>query len=222
LGATTITAEVSDGSLKDAATAIVTVTRTNQKPSLNSKTPASATTVSRNVSQKFAVSVSDPNGDPITYTWVVNNSVVKTGPDSTYTGIFTDPHNTAKTVMAIFADPDGLKDSISWAFTITKVESEQGIIPTEFSLGQNYPNPFNPSTMISFALPNAAPVFFEIFNTLGIKVRTLMAGEMRNAGLFTVSWDGKSDSGVNMPSGVYLYRLHAGTFGASKKMTLLK
>ena len=96
------------------------------------------------------------------------------------------------------------------------------MVPTEFALQQNYPNPFNPTTTISYSIPNEAPVTFEVYNVLGVKIRTLMAGQTKSAGSYIISWDGKNDAGVNMSSGIYLYRIRAGSFVASKKMTLLK
>ena len=140
--------------------------------------------------------------------------------DSALVQTFTDAHGTAKSVVAVFADAAGLKDSTTWNFTITPVTDIE--LPTEFALGQNYPNPFNPTTTISFSLPKEAPVTFEIYNMLGVKIRTLMAGQTKSAGSYSVYWDGKDDAGVSMSSGVYLYRISAGSFLASKKMTLLK
>jgi flagellar hook assembly protein FlgD len=161
----------------------------------------------------------------LTWTWKVNGVIEKgpgsTAADSAFTRNFSDAHGTAKVVTAVFADPSGLKDSTTWNFTITPVE-EHVAVPTEFNLGQNYPNPFNPTTTISFSLPKEAPVTFEIYNMLGVKIRTLMAGQTKSAGLYTVAWDGRNDAGVSMSSGVYLYRINAGSFLASKKMTLLK
>jgi len=95
-------------------------------------------------------------------------------------------------------------------------------IPTEFSLGQNYPNPFNPSTTITFALPKAAPVTIEVYNILGAKVRTLFNNQVMNAAFHNVVWDGKDDNGTQMSSGMYLYRINADKFTASKKMMMLK
>ncbi|MGD1044889.1 MAG: cohesin domain-containing protein [Bacteroidota bacterium] len=97
-----------------------------------------------------------------------------------------------------------------------------GALPKEFSLSQNYPNPFNPSTMINFGLPSQAPVTMEIYNMLGVKVRTLIRGEVMNAGIHQMEWNGKDDAGVSLTSGVYLYRINAGNFQVSKKMMLLK
>jgi len=193
----------------------------NQKPVFNFRTPAGPTVISRNVSTTFAVSAKDPEAAVLTFTWKVNGVVVKgPGTDSSYSTTFTDAHGTAKKVVAVFADPLGLADSTTWDFTITPVETD--MIPTDFALGQNYPNPFNPSTRISFSMPKEAPVTFEVYNMLGVKIRTLMAGETKSAGTYSISWDGKNDAGLGMPSGVYLYRVQAGTFLASKKMTLLK
>ncbi|MBI3586774.1 MAG: T9SS type A sorting domain-containing protein, partial [Ignavibacteriales bacterium] len=90
------------------------------------------------------------------------------------------------------------------------------------TLSQNYPNPFNPSTTIRFALPKEAPVTLEIYNILGMKIRTLISGQSMNAAFHSVVWDGKDDAGVGVSSGLYLYRIHADKFQASKKMTLLK
>jgi len=193
----------------------------NQKPVFVSRTPSAPVTIAKGVSTKFIVSARDPEGFALTYTWKVNGAQVQTGSDSTYTATFTDPHGTAKIVTAVFTDIGGLKDSTVWNFTVTGINNNGGI-PTDFVLGQNYPNPFNPMTLISFSLPKEAPVTFEIYNLLGVKVRTLMAGETRSAGTYQYTWDGKNDSGVGMPSGVYLYRVAAGQYVASKKMTLLK
>ena len=199
------------------------VTGTPQKPVFLSRTPAVLQTVARSTSQAFVVHAADPGGAALSFTWKLNDALVKgPGADSTYTSpTFTDPHGTVKQVSCIFTTVAGLVDSSVWKFTITKVDNGNQI-PTDFVLGQNYPNPFNPTTLISYSLPKEAPVTFEVFNMLGVKIRTLVSGETRSAGTYTVSWDGKNDGGVSMPSGVYLYRVVAGSYLASKKMTLLK
>jgi len=100
-------------------------------------------------------------------------------------------------------------------------QGENETLPEGFALSQNYPNPFNPSTTIDFTLPQAAQVTLRIFNINGQRVRTLIEGE-RSAGTHRVEWDATSDSGRQLASGVYLYRLSAGDQVATKKMTLLK
>ena len=217
-----IVAVVSDGSLTDTAKATITV---NHKPVFVSKTPATLTTASQNNIVAFIARGKDVDGGVLQYTWKVNGAIVKgPGTDSTYSVRFTDAHGTAKIVMAIYKTSVGLADSTSavWNFTITGVEKDPYGIPTEFALGQNYPNPFNPSTTIRFDLPKEAPVTMEIYNVLGVRVRTLLAGEAVTAGHHTMVWDGRDDNGSVAPSGVYLYRINANDFHASKKMTLVK
>jgi hypothetical protein len=94
-------------------------------------------------------------------------------------------------------------------------------LPKEFTLSQNYPNPFNPVTNIDFALPRAAHVRIDIFNILGSKISTLV-NEHLSAGYKSVEWDGRSSSGQAVSSGVYLFRITAGEFTASRKALLMK
>ncbi len=94
-------------------------------------------------------------------------------------------------------------------------------LPEEYVLEQNYPNPFNPSTTISFSLPVASQATLEIFNLLGQKVATPFNG-MAEAGGHDVVWDGKTITGETASSGIYLYRLTAGHFVKTLKMTLVK
>lgn len=94
-------------------------------------------------------------------------------------------------------------------------------VPMTYSLAQNYPNPFNPTTTIGFALPAAGDVKLEVFNLLGQKVRTLVNGELM-AGQHTVEWDGTTNAGSKVASGVYFYRLTAEKFTDTRKMLLLK
>jgi predicted acyltransferase (DUF342 family) len=100
-------------------------------------------------------------------------------------------------------------------------ELETEVVPTEFALSQNHPNPFNPSTSISFALPKAGEVTLAIYNLRGQLVATLHQGAMA-AGRQQMVWDGKDASGRQVASGVYVYRLEAGGFVATKKLMLMK
>jgi hypothetical protein len=94
-------------------------------------------------------------------------------------------------------------------------------LPLAFGLDPNYPNPFNPSTNISYTLSAAGQVRLEVYNTLGRHVITLVEG-YQPSGTYTVTWDGRNESGSGVPSGVYLYRLQAGAETALRKMTLMK
>lgn len=82
---------------------------------------------------------------------------------------------------------------------------ERGSLP-DFALFQNYPNPFNPSTTIRFSLPRAGQVTLGVFDCLGREVAELVHGT-RTPGAFEVSWDGKTDGGGALGSGIYLARL---------------
>jgi len=98
----------------------------------------------------------------------------------------------------------------------TSVGTSQNNLPTQFNLEQNYPNPFNPTTTISYSLPHESYVRLSIFNTLGQNVRTLV-NQFEEAGNKSVSFDAGS-----LSSGVYFYRLQAGTFSNVKKLLLIK
>jgi len=95
------------------------------------------------------------------------------------------------------------------------------MMPAAYGLSQNYPNPFNPTTSIEFALPEASEVSLEIYNLLGQKVRTLVNGNVP-AGYINTSWDGLNQSGNEVSSGTYIYRLQTADQTFSKKMVLMK
>jgi hypothetical protein len=89
-----------------------------------------------------------------------------------------------------------------------------------FTLLQNYPNPFNPSTTIHYSLEKAAKVSLKIFNVLGIEVSTLI-NSRQEAGNYNVLFNSNTRS-LNLSSGVYFYRLEAGSYVSMKKMILMK
>ena len=99
--------------------------------------------------------------------------------------------------------------------------ANEEISPTEFSLLQNYPNPFNSNTIIKYTLKVDCNVTLKIYNMLGQEVRTII-NEYQAAGLKSALWDGKNNSGQNVSSGVYIYKITAGDFTANKKLVILK
>ena len=115
------------------------------------------------------------------------------------------------------------------SFEYSPVISANIGLPEAFALTQNYPNPFNPSTTIDYEIPasaeNTSGIFqtttLTIYNLLGVEVRRLVAGEKR-PGFYSISWNGKNNEDLEVPSGVYLYRLQAGKFTDTKKMLLVR
>jgi hypothetical protein len=88
--------------------------------------------------------------------------------------------------------------------------------PMEFALRQNYPNPYNPVTTITYSLPIKAKVELIIYNALGESIKQLV-NEEKEAGKYSVKFDA-----TNLPSGIYFYKLQAGSFVETKKMVLMK
>jgi hypothetical protein len=89
-------------------------------------------------------------------------------------------------------------------------------VPRDFSLSQNYPNPFNPSTTITFSVGTYSHTSLRVYDVLGREVATLV-NEQKPAGTYTQKWNAAS-----MPSGIYFYRLQAGSLTETKKLILLK
>lgn len=91
----------------------------------------------------------------------------------------------------------------------------------DFTLYQNFPNPFNPSTTIRFELVRTSKIALEIFDVLGKKINTIAAGAFPK-GRYNRTWDGRDETGREVASGVYIYRLKAENQIISKKMLLLR
>jgi hypothetical protein len=131
------------------------------------------------------------------YSWVDNNVI--NGVSYTYTLESVDLNGNAETLGATSATPNASASVVS-----------------TYALEQNFPNPFNPETNISFELAEATNVSLRVFNLLGQEVASLVNGPQA-AGRHTVSFDGS-----NLTSGMYVYRLEAGEFSATRKMVLMK
>ncbi|MBU2493139.1 MAG: T9SS type A sorting domain-containing protein [Bacteroidetes bacterium] len=99
---------------------------------------------------------------------------------------------------------------------LTSVDKFNAELPSNFELSQNYPNPFNPSTQISFSIVNPGFTSLDVFNLLGQKVAQLVNEELA-VGTYKVNFNA-----VNLPSGIYLYRIKSGLFNDVKKMMLVK
>ena len=99
---------------------------------------------------------------------------------------------------------------------VTGVASQNASVPAIYSLSQNYPNPFNPSTTIGFMIHVSGFTTLKVYDVLGREVRTLVSEELK-AGSYETTFDASG-----LASGVYLYRLQAGDFVQTKKLTLLR
>jgi lysophospholipase L1-like esterase len=107
--------------------------------------------------------------------------------------------------------PTGMGETDSLALGINSIRAIDG-----YALGQNYPNPFNPATTISFSFPTRSFVSLTVFDALGREVSTLLS-ERLSAGTYLRQWNA-----AGLSSGVYFYRLQAGTFIETKKLILLR
>ena len=106
-------------------------------------------------------------------------------------------------------------DSARLTVPVEGVEAQEPL-PTAYALRQNYLNPFNPSTTIKYELPRTSQVTLSLYDMLGREVAVLV-NDKKAAGVYDVRFDASG-----LASGVYLYRLRAGDFVQSRKLTILK
>jgi N-acetylneuraminic acid mutarotase len=164
--------------------------------------------------------------DPVTDTWATKSPlqvrrqtyVLDSVGDRIYAigGSYPDPQNPSEPVV--------LSSVEEYNTGPTNVEEgyEATAVPSGYALSQNYPNPFNPQTTIRYDLPEPGVVRLSAYNVVGQMVRTLADGR-RFSGTYSVIWDGRDDSGRDVASGVYLYRLEAeGECVQIRKMVLLR
>jgi len=100
--------------------------------------------------------------------------------------------------------------------TIVTGIGKDELLPKQYYISQNYPNPFNSTSIIKYSIPKSSQVTLKIFNVLGSEIETLV-NEEKSIGTYEINWNA-----VNLPSGVYFYRLQAGDFVQTRKMILLK
>ena len=110
----------------------------------------------------------------------------------------------------------GLWEGEIWGTNVTIIDPADNNSPNGFALSQNYPNPFNPSTTINYSIPASSFVTLKVYDVLGNEVAKLV-NDQKLAGSYQIMFNA-----VNLPSGIYFYRLQAGSFIETKKMILLK
>jgi N-acetylmuramoyl-L-alanine amidase len=158
--------------------------------------------------------------------WTNSNTTFLFYPDSSFpynTDFTVTIGTTAKSTYGDFVD--GNRDSVggdAYVLTFHTMQMPTGVAqnpneaPTKFGLEQNYPNPFNPTTHFQFSIPQLAIVTLQIYDLLGREVATLV-NERKSPGTYEVQFDASS-----LPSGVYFYRLEAGSFVETKKLVLVR
>jgi len=102
------------------------------------------------------------------------------------------------------------------------IDDDVQVNPYDYALHDNFPNPFNPETQIRFSIGSQEDVKLIVYDVVGRQVRTLIKGNAYAPGFHVVNWNGLDDQGQKVPSGLYIYRIKAGSFIADKKMLLVK
>jgi aminopeptidase N len=173
--------------------------------------------VSGNIYQVILNINQNINTNPSFFTMPVQIKINTTSGDTLVT-LFNNEQNQNFQFQVIGEPMSIVFDPGNWILkTIQSVTEVKNLeVPFEYSLGQNYPNPFNPSTTISYQLPEKELVTIKIFNILGKEVATLV-NEEKPAGKYELEF-----SADNLVSGVYFYKLQAGSFVETKKMILIK
>lgn len=183
------------------------------------------------------ISYSDMYGDQDGLKTTADAYYIYNGTVAFYPGIIVfDPQQADDGARTIFLPFNGVRiDSLTFAdlirnsvdFMIGRINpnnaigEDENINPVTFELYQNYPNPFNPTTKIRFDLPVAQKVTLKIFNVMGQMVRSLENGII-SAGPHHAVWDGKSENGSMVASGIYFYQLKTEKISSTKRMLLIK
>jgi len=164
---------------------------------------------------QFLYNASDPDKDTFTFSLVQG----PLGAAINKNGLFSwtpKVNNQGANVIVIGVSDGMLTTTSTTTFNIVAGIAKKDGIPTTYALYQNYPNPFNPSTTINFDVPKESKVVLKVYNILGQEVATLV-NEKMVAGSYSYQF-----SEGNLSSGMYIYRLQAGDYTLTKKMTLLK
>ena len=169
-------------------------------------------------SKKYTLQVT-PAGDPETVvaSFTADLSGLNGGAAVVFASGFLNPDaNQNGAAFGLFAAlPDGSVLALP-AATGSAIENEPAEGKLEAGLAQNFPNPFNPITTISYSLPKESFVRMRVFNVRGAVVKDLVA-ETKSAGTHSVTFDAR-----DLSSGLYFYRLDAGDFSETRRMTLVK
>lgn len=197
----------------------IIVGNVNRAPAFVDKMPNQMVTVHNvPVEFRFQYTATDPDGDPVTFSFLQNPA----GSTITSAGLFkwtptTDQANSQFTVSVMLSDGNlaAINNTTLTTSTIVSVADNESV-PKDYKLSQNYPNPFNPSTTIEFALAKESYVVLNVYNILGEEAANILKG-YKSAGYHRINFDAK-----NLQSGTYFYQMKADNFIATRKMIVLK
>jgi hypothetical protein len=124
-----------------------------------------------------------------------------------------------------YVEVSGLNDFSYWTLaginTPLPVKENNNVIPNEFSLSQNYPNPFNPITIIHYSITKREHVSLRVYDVIGNEVATFV-NEVKEPGIYSVTFNSKTNENQYLTSGVYFYQLRSESFVQTRKMILIK
>lgn len=121
----------------------------------------------------------------------------------------------------IFGNYNLQYNGFNGVFMITSLNTEENAgIPKSYSMSNNYPNPFNPITQVNFDIPEFSEVAFTIYSLLGEEVFSVTA--QYTPGRYQFTWNGRDQLGHELPSGVYLLKMHSRNFQDTRKLVLMK
>ncbi len=172
----------------------------------------------------FDESCFPPNIDSVATTPAFNSAPIAPGDtvDFSY-HVFTGSNPGTGTFSIVAKETRNMNDSIRIDFTITTRlagVNEELLNPSKIELKQNYPNPFNPSTQINFSISSRQLVNLKVYNIIGNEIATIV-NEVKEPGSYSVDFNSKTKN-INLPSGVYFYKLTAGNKVYVRKMILEK
>ncbi len=164
----------------------------------------------------FLIEIEDDDGDPITVQWYWNSEEFT----QLYSISVVFDQLGDQTIDCMISD--GYSETwVNWLIHVVPLSEDDPTVPEYTWNLTNYPNPFNPSTTVSFSLKHDSDVHIDIYDVRGRKVFTL-TDERYTAGQHQIVWDGISDDGREVASGVYLLRLTTGEANLLKKALLVK
>ena len=190
----------------------------------------------------FPRDITVPRGETVKWVWEegFHTTTNGTGSSDPEAGtLWNEPMSSSNKTFSFMFNEEGLfpyfcipHESIDMKGTIT-VEAPAGVgdgagkgggsLPRAIEVSQNYPNPFNPSTSFTVRIQEGEPqeLALKVYSLRGLSIKTIYTGRI-SGGEYSFVWDGRSEAGEALPSGIYLYSVKYGDQVITKKMTMLK